>query len=84
MEASSQAKYVTEYWETVSHVMYDPASPSFLAFKRQWDLKIAHFHIIYWGLTKRSILSHTVLPREFISNSRGLAIVVLLCFQKCP
>lgn len=43
MEASSQAKYIIEYWEIVSNEMYDPASLSFLISKLQWDLKLPIF-----------------------------------------
>lgn len=43
MEASSQAKYIIEYWEIVSNEMYDPATLSFLISKLQWDLKLPTF-----------------------------------------
>lgn len=43
MEASSQEKYVIEYWECVSNEMFDPASLSFLISKLQWDLKLPIF-----------------------------------------
>lgn len=43
MKASSQAKYIIEYWEIVSNEMYDPATLSFLISKLQWDLKLPTF-----------------------------------------